>query len=47
MPASASGIPFVFQSTARGEHGFDDVLNSYSGVWHKQALSNLAKKKLG
>lgn len=31
----------------RGEHGFDDVLSSYSGVWHKQALSNLAKEKLG
>ena len=46
-PASASGIPFVFQSAAMGEHGFDDVLSSYSGVWHKQALSNLAKKKLG
>ncbi len=46
-PASCNGIPFVFQSEGRGEHGFDDVLRSYSGVWHKQALSNLAKKKLG
>ncbi len=44
-PASCSGIPFVFQSADRGEHGFDDVLRS-SGVWHKQDFSNLAKEKL-
>lgn len=46
-PASASGIPFVCQYAYSSKHGFDDVLTNYSGVWHKQVLSNLAKEKLG